>query len=158
MSEDPGLRPLQHSLRAQRGQARPTLRERLCRRLLEDLGITVDPQRIYPATGYYRTDIRADCMRWEAHGTRSPGYEVVQRGSSWDVRLGRADGHTGHGSTVHTTDSEESAYAWFAGVKQTVALGSWDTMTDCARYGVTLNDSDEVYAKKPDPKPAATGG
>lgn len=28
--------------------------------------LTIDPEEIYPATGWYRTSPQADCLRWEA--------------------------------------------------------------------------------------------
>jgi hypothetical protein len=79
---------------------------------LLEIGIVVEPSSFRAAVGYWRTDPRADCYRWEAIGV-------------------------------------------FEG--RTYNLGSYDTMTECARVGVQaefdiLGSSLEVSAA-PDPRP-----
>lgn len=64
----------------------------------EGVEAAVNPDRLDPARGYWRTDPRADVMRWEG-----------------DIRV-KVNG------------------SWV-----TLAVGSWDTMTDCVRNGLAAS-------------------
>jgi hypothetical protein len=90
------------------------LRRRLARRLLE-IGIVVDPSSFRAAVGYWRTDHRADCYRWEA-------------------------------------------WATIEGDPMPRPIGSYDTMTECAKHGLCeeydlIYTSIEVHARAKDPRP-----
>lgn len=83
------------------GRTRQRVAERVAEALrAEGFEMVVDPSSLYPAQGYWRTDIRADVMRW--HGSVR-----VKNPPDW--------------SNSH----------------RTINIGSWDTMTDCAR-GLTI--------------------
>lgn len=78
---------------------------RLVAMLSKELGVDVQPEDIAPVTGYWRSNLQADCMRWEG--------------------------------SVPTAEAGKRS------------IGSWDTMTDCVRYGFTISkdhrDHPEAY-------------
>lgn len=69
----------------------PSYKARKLAKLLEPLlaplwpqfKVTIPPDEIYPATGWYRSSKQADCLRWEAniHWDGKPMATVV----SWDT-------------------------------------------------------------------------
>lgn len=76
--------------------------------LSKETGRQVNPEDVVPATGWWRTDCRADCYRWE----------------------------------IATGPSK-------------LVLGSWDTMTECVRNGITVDlKAGEVYAKDSNVRPS----
>jgi hypothetical protein len=73
-----------------RGIGRTRIRlARMIEAKLRDLGhsVRVDPARLDPAQGYWRTDSRADVMRWEGWFEREiePGRWMRQSICSWDT-------------------------------------------------------------------------
>jgi hypothetical protein len=51
-----------------------SIRKRLAGKLIAafktqfDLELRLDPKDLHPAEGYWRSDVRADCQRWEGFG------------------------------------------------------------------------------------------
>jgi hypothetical protein len=90
------------------------VRKRLARMLAERFKadgyeVRIDPEKLWPAEGFWRSDSRADCHRWD-------GVMEV-----YDERGPTVTYYTGDGTV-------KSSGKW-----QPVSLGSYSRMTDCLK-------------------------
>jgi len=90
------------------GRVRERLAKIISLRLEADgFQVKVDPEKLWPAEGFWRIDSRADCYRWEGQ------IEVL------DPRGGTTKYYSG-GKLIRD-----------AGKWQTIQIGSYSTMTAC---------------------------